>query len=464
MGVTISTTHRVFEKIQKYTWDQIETMITAYYEGEYEFVIKASDISDITGLESSDAQSIISNLGTSNGIANAMVVWASFILLADSNSKSVTQDMRINQYFNLFDFRKNSMISVDEMMISVLSISAAVNSIFGTIKIPSEKQDKLLDIFKKLNKSQNSNINSNDYRAWANQTLKILPITEASGLFTLLATQEKKISSDFYTPKQVDIPSSISIQDKEEKEKDKSRHDNYKDDYADDKDIQKAVRTSTLNTFNNSGTASAAVSRNSSIRNQGRLSGSGKERKDEQEKVEVKEKAPKNEDKEMTNNAVAERKERETERQSAEEKAPEKICDNKDEGEKEEEKPEQKEEGKDQQKEEEREREKEEKEREREKQEKEKEATREESKGEAKEEDEEYDDEYDEEEFERSADAAEETARKREAQEEEEGGEAPRQTLVTMRSLSASMESSVDQSLMTAPVSDLQDDGELEVF
>lgn len=202
MGSSHSTTNRIFDKIKSWHYDKAVELANKFFDGDYDFAINDVVLQKLVNFDSDNAKALLYLLGSPNGMMNSMVLLVTSIILTDLNSKYDEKLYdRISLCFTVFDFRRADYISIDELMILILSISSACNSIYGSIELNENKKEKVLEIFR--TKIESHRVTKEMFMDWAKEMLSEISIHECSGIFNLLACREgSRITSEFYVQRQ----------------------------------------------------------------------------------------------------------------------------------------------------------------------------------------------------------------------------------------------------------------------
>eukprot|EP01039_Chlorochromonas_danica_P009390 gene9390-10370_t len=120
MGVEASVElSRPFLDITKWSKGRLDSVVTHYMEGEYDFGLDCNAIMGLTSYELDDAKELVAvHSRNDTGVVNAITLLITIISLANSENRN--EQARLETIFDLMDFNSAGRISSDEFTILLL--------------------------------------------------------------------------------------------------------------------------------------------------------------------------------------------------------------------------------------------------------------------------------------------------------------------------------------------------------
>lgn len=131
MGVNSSTElSRLYSDISKWPKSRVESVITNYNEGEYDFGIDYTVITHITGLDVEESQELV-KCHCRNDSVNINAITLLITLVSIGNIENRDEIGRLEKIFDLLDFSNSGQISMDEFTILLLCVGSSYSFIIN---------------------------------------------------------------------------------------------------------------------------------------------------------------------------------------------------------------------------------------------------------------------------------------------------------------------------------------------
>lgn len=127
-----------FVSIQNWPSSKATSILKTYTDGEYDFGIDFALIMTLTAMNVEESKAMIrSHAKNDTGVINALTFMITLTCLADSDRRNEVG--RFNQVFDLFDFNRTSLITIDELAILLLCVVSSFAFVLGrTNDLPTD--------------------------------------------------------------------------------------------------------------------------------------------------------------------------------------------------------------------------------------------------------------------------------------------------------------------------------------
>ena len=149
-----------FSSVQTWPWSKATTVLKTYTDGEYDFGIDFALIMSLTGMSVDEAKAMVrSHAKNDTGVINALTFMITITCLSECERRN--EVARFNHVFDLFDFNRTSLITVDELAILLLCVVSSFGFVLGrTSELPTDSAmiDLANAVYDQLNKKRTEKI------------------------------------------------------------------------------------------------------------------------------------------------------------------------------------------------------------------------------------------------------------------------------------------------------------------
>jgi hypothetical protein len=187
MGVSDSVQLKPhFKEINQENWSRAQTVVQAYATGNYDFGIDYNVVMNITGYDSERAKVLLQAHAINDvGVINALSLLITFVALVDNDGVTMGEE-RVTEIFNLFDFSRSGVLSLEDLTILLMCVSYSFSHVVQRHSdVPSDAAIIKLaqQIYDKLNKKYKQTIKKDELAMWARINLFEKGITKIDTVF-----------------------------------------------------------------------------------------------------------------------------------------------------------------------------------------------------------------------------------------------------------------------------------------